>query len=79
MQTKLTLRLDDRLIQQAKRHARRSGRSLSVLVADMFRQLQEDQPAARELTPVVRSLAGALKGKDLGTADYRRHLESKHR
>jgi len=36
MQTKLTLRPEDSLIVRAKEHARRSGRSVSQLVADLF-------------------------------------------
>ena len=36
MQTKLTLRLDDRLIRDAKHHARQSGKSLSQMVAEYF-------------------------------------------
>ena len=36
MQTKLTLRLDDRLIRDAKHYARQSGKSLSQMVAEYF-------------------------------------------
>lgn len=81
MQTKLTLRLDERLIRRAKAYAHRSGKSLSELVADLFTRLQPpaDEPAPDELSPAVRSLAGALAGHDLDREDYRRHLKQKHR
>ncbi len=84
MQTKLTLRLDDRLIRRAKAYARRSGKSLSELVADLFTRLQvptgESAPTTPEaLSPAVRSLAGALAGHDLDREDHRRHLRQKHR
>ncbi len=36
MQTKLTLRLDEALIQRAKAEARRTGKSVSQLVAEYF-------------------------------------------
>ncbi|HZC00332.1 MAG TPA: DUF6364 family protein, partial [Gammaproteobacteria bacterium] len=36
MQTKLTLRLDKKLIEAVKRYAEISGKSLSQLVADYF-------------------------------------------
>lgn len=80
MQTKLTLRLEEQLIRRAKSYARRSGKSLSELVADMFSRLSTpgelQQP---ELTPAVRSLAGALSGQPLTREEYRRHLDEKHR
>ncbi|MFT4195419.1 DUF6364 family protein [Ottowia sp.] len=85
MQTKLTLRLDADLIEQAKAQAGRRGKSLSQLVADYFAQLNlhTNAPAVASapLPPVVASLRGALKGAraDLGEQSYRDHLESKHR
>ncbi len=80
MQTKLTLRLEDKLIRRAKSYARRSGKSVSELVADLFSQLSASSPQSqRDLTPVVRRLAGALAGKPLEKSDYRKHLEEKFR
>lgn len=80
MQTKLTLRLEERLIRRAKSYARQSGKSLSELVADLFSRLAApDAPPERELTPAVRKLAGALAGRPLAREDYRAHLEKKHR
>ena len=78
MQTKLTLRLEDKLIRRAKSYARRSGKSVSELVADLFSRLSTPEPASpRDLTPVVRRLAGALVGSTLDRSDYRKHLEDK--
>jgi hypothetical protein len=80
MHTKLTLRLDERLIARAKRYSRRSGKSVSQLVADYFTLIEADEPIpGTELTPRVRAMIGALKGADVTEADYRRHLEKKHR
>ena len=79
MQTKLTLRLDDELIDRAKSYARRSGKSVSQLVADYLEMLPEPgQRRPRPLTPVVESLRGVLAGSGLDEEDYRRHLEEKH-
>jgi Family of unknown function (DUF6364) len=78
--TKLTLRLDDALIQSAKRHSSRSGKSVSRLVADYFALIDSQEAAtATELTPRVRSLTGVLSGARINELDYRRHLEEKHR
>src|SRR6218665_1660451 len=84
MQTKLTLRLEERLITQAKARAQRHGKSLSQLVADYFVQLDEPVAAQRQaleapLPPVVASLRGALKGvADLDEGAWREHLRTKH-
>ena len=77
---RLTLRLDEDLITSAKTYAKDHGRSVSQLVADYFAQL----PAARSPVPtpdgsVTSRLRGALRGVTVDEADYRRHLEEKHR
>ena len=80
MNTKLTLRLDDALIRAAKRHAGRSGKSVSKLVADYFALIDADSSSTDiELTPRVRSLLGALPASAVDDLDHRRHLEDKHR
>jgi len=80
MQTKLTLRLDSRLIRRAKSYARRTGKSVSGIVADFFSRLEGgDAPAVEELSPPVRSLVGALKGGRVAEEDYREYLVEKHR
>jgi len=79
--TKLTLRLDDALIRNAKRHSGKTGRSISRLVADFFALIdaeQEDIPGT-EITPRVRSLIGSLRGAPVTEEDYRGHLEEKYR
>ncbi len=78
MNTKLTLRLDDRLIESAKHHAAESGRSISQLVADFF-ALIEAGGGDIEVTSRVRSLRGVLTGFGLDESDYQRHLEEKYR
>ena len=75
MQTKLTLRMDEELIRLAKEFARSSGKSVSRIVSDYFALLgSENQDTV--ITPVVRSLRGALRGADVD--DYRRYLEDKY-
>jgi hypothetical protein len=78
MNTKLTLRLDDKLIASAKRHSAESGKSVSQLVSDFF-ALMDAQDAEVDITPRVRSLRGVLAGSGLDESDYRRHLEEKYR
>ena len=79
MYTKLTLRLDDRLIAQAKDYARDAGKSLSQIVAEYFSAMTSwRQPDGTE-TPTVARLRGVLKDSGLdGVRDYHAHLEDKH-
>ncbi|NTW28998.1 MAG: antitoxin [Coriobacteriia bacterium] len=80
MNTKLTLRLDDRLIDRAKRYSDRSGKSVSQLVSDYFSLIETDEHIpGTELTPRVLAMIGALKGASTTEEDYRRHLEEKYR
>ena len=78
MNTKLTLRLDDELIGRAKRHSAKSGKSVSKLVSDYFALIDTPQQAT-DATARVRSLRGALAGSGVSEADWRAHLEDKHR
>ena len=79
MQTKLTLRQDENLIQRAKSHAKKRSKSVSQIVADYFATLDKKRKErSKDLTPIVRSLKGALRGTDVDLEDYRRHLEETH-
>ena len=79
MGTKLTLRIDERLIKFAKEYSARSGKSVSRIVSDFFEIIKNEEIKRNEtLTPVVKSLKGILKGKRIDEADYRKHLEKKY-
>lgn len=77
-QTKLTLRLDSGLIEQAKRYGKAHGKSLSQLVADFFTALEAEDQDAPSLPPLVASLKGVARGIELDEDDYRQHLVRKH-
>ncbi len=80
MNTKLTLRLDEGLIRNARRHSTKLGKSISQLVADYFALIEADEDIpGTELTPRVRSLIGSLRGATATEEDYHRHLEEKYR
>jgi len=80
METKLTLRIDEKLIHRAKMYARKSGKSVSQIVSDFFGLLDSSGETKRsfEMTPRVKSLRGAFRGADLNIDSYRRHLEEKY-
>ncbi len=79
MHRKLTLRLDEALIHKMKRISKKSGKSVSRMVADYFSLIGEQlDPEQKEITPRVRSLYGVLADSKVSEEDYRRHLEAKH-
>ena len=79
MQTKLTLRLDDDLVERAKVYAKGAGSSVSQLVADYFAVLDARLEVEKGLlTPLVRSMKGALRELDVDVEVYRRDRQERH-
>lgn len=81
MKSKLTLRIEESLIKEAKEYASQKGTSVSKLVADFFKAIQalEGKDSHKEkLPPITASLIGILKNKDLDEKDYKKHLENKY-
>jgi len=77
MQTKLTLRLEESLIQQAKRYAKQHDKSLSQVVSDYF-QILTRKAEEVEAPPITRSLIGVLDDGRVEVGDYKKHLEEKY-
>ena len=76
---KLTLRLDGELVKKAKTASKKSGKSVSRMVADYFTLLDKKKGGkASPYTPLVRLLKGSLRGTSLDESDYRRFLEEKY-
>jgi len=78
MITKLTLRMDDKLIESAKEYSAQTGKSVSRIVADLFEIIKNEKlEKAETLPPTVRSLRGVLKGRQIDEQDYKKYLEEK--
>ena len=78
MQTKLTLRLEDQLIDQAKFYAANVGKSLSQVVADYFKFLATNKEKdSTPSGPITQSLRGLLRNSTLDENDYKKYLEEK--
>jgi antitoxin component of RelBE/YafQ-DinJ toxin-antitoxin module len=74
--TKLTLRLNKRLIEQAKEYAARHNISVSELVETFFLRLEEADEQAH--SPLVRQLTGILP-EDIDVEQvYADHLLEKY-
>ncbi|MBI3800761.1 MAG: hypothetical protein HY268_27755 [Deltaproteobacteria bacterium] len=87
MHTKLTLRLENELVEKAKLWAKERHISLSRAVAEFFAQLPEKgkKRGLSQLSPWTRRLVGVAAGKGTPSTDkevrrdYLDYLEAKHR
>lgn len=77
MQSKLTLRLDETLIERAKVYAKQQNKSLSQVVTDYFLMLTKEVESS-ESPPITQSLTGVIKDKGVDIDDYKRHLLEKY-
>ncbi len=86
---KLTLSVDETVVERAKEFARRRGTSVSALVERFLDALatpgrltprRGTAPASGPpLPPVTARLAGLLRGAKVDRETYRRHLDEKYR
>lgn len=78
MNTKLTLRIDDTLVETAKTEASRRGKSVSQMVGEFFDSLAAVPRGKPNLPPITASLVGLLKDRGVFEADYKKHLRKKY-
>lgn len=78
MQSKLTLRLDPKLIERAKAYANSTGRTVSQLVSQYFAMLGVDASPDGDVHPLVRSLHGRLFETSFDEPDYAEHVDAKY-
>ena len=73
MNTKLTLTIEQTLIDKAKKYAKGKGRSLSDIIENYLKVIiKEDNSKVIDSTPIASSLRGAFKApKDF---DYKAEL-----
>jgi hypothetical protein len=78
VETKLTLKLDQKVIKSVKLYAESNNRTLSRLVEDYFRKLVEENEPPKKYSPLVEELSGVISEKDLKNLDYVSYLEKKY-
>ena len=61
MQTKLTLTIEQSIIEQAKLYAKDKGRSLSELIENYLKVVLEDNQQKVKLSPSIKKLKGSIK------------------
>ncbi|HBQ58372.1 MAG TPA: antitoxin [Balneolaceae bacterium] len=79
MKTKLTLRIEEDLIREAKEYAKSQNTSVSQIVADYLEGIQNQKKTDdQNYSPITTSLIGVLKDKSVSEKDYKKHLEEKY-
>ncbi len=61
MDTKLTLKLNEDVIEKAKEYAKSKKTSLSVLIENYLQKLTNEKESKKTITPLVKSLSGVIK------------------
>jgi hypothetical protein len=77
MNTKLTLTIEQKIIQKAKKYAKDKNRSLSNIIENYLKILTKEEKAENleKLNPVVKSLKGSFKmSKNM---DYKKELKKR--
>ena len=74
---KLTLSVEGRVVDRAKRYAQRRGTSVSRLVETYLDMLVEPAAEGGERRPVLARLRGSMRRGAVG--EYHRYLERKYR
>ena len=78
MNTKLTLTIEESVIEKAKKYSKSKGRSLSDLIENYLKALTKDSHSDEshsELTPIVKSLKGTFEAPE--NLDYKEELSKK--
>jgi predicted CopG family antitoxin len=75
MQTKLTLTVDQDVIESAKEYAKKNQRSLSNIIEEYLKSLTETRNTKRKpkLSKIVKALKGSVKDPD-STKSYKEIL-----
>lgn len=81
MDKKLTLSLDESVIENAKLFAKKNNISLSKLIEGYLKSIVDNKTKNVEITPLVESLSGVVQlpeGFDIRD-EYTKYLIEKHR
>ena len=65
METKLTLKLDQKVIDSAKKYAKTKNTSLSNLVENFFKNLTHENTSPEKYPPLIEKLSGVVSEEDL--------------
>jgi len=72
MNTKLTLTIEQAVIERAKYYAKEKGRSLSDIIENYLKAITKEQKIEEDLSPLIKSLQGSFKAPK--SFDYKKEL-----
>lgn len=78
MEAKLTLKMDQKIINSIKQYAAKNDKSISKMVEDYFRNLTVAHKEPENISPLVKELSGIIDEKDLEKVSYTDYLEKKY-
>ena len=69
MDSKLTLKLNENIIEKAKQYAKENNISLSRIIENYLKAITDPNIENKKISPLVKSLTGVVK---LNDSDYRK-------
>lgn len=80
MDTKLTLKLDQDIIERAKTYAKKKNTSLSKLIESYLSVLVSPKNEEEEVSPIVKSISGVMEMPEHYDIkkEYKKHLIQKY-
>lgn len=79
MTDKLTLRLEKKVIERAKKHAKANNTSLSKLVEKYFEFMtSEDKQENHKTSPIIEEITGIVDEKDFSGNEREEYLMEKY-
>jgi len=72
MNTKLTLTIEQSIIEKAKSYAKEKGRSLSDIIENYLKVITTEKRVIEDVSPIVNSLRGSFKVPE--SFDYKKEL-----
>ena len=78
MDVKLTLKMDQNVINSMKQYAAQNGKSLSNLVEDFSKSMTSAGKKTETISPLVKELSGIISEKDLKNINYTDYLKKKY-
>ena len=78
MDVKLTLKMDQNVINAMKQYAAQNDKSLSNLVEEFFKSMTAVGNKNENIATLVKELSGIISEKDLENISYTDYLEKKY-
>jgi hypothetical protein len=75
MHAKLTLTIEQTLVEKARVYAQAKGHSLSEIIENYLKIITSEQETSDEITPIVKSLRGSFKAPE--SFDYKKELSDR--